>query len=77
VKVEGWVKDLQLLSNYVQDDPQAAYLAFTKGLCSRWTYFQRTTSSPSLPLRHGGLGLSNLRKLPRQNLITPFWSLLN
>jgi len=30
-KVEGWVKELQLLSKYVQDDPQAAYSAFTKG----------------------------------------------
>jgi len=40
-KVEAWVKDLQLLSNYAQHDPQAAYSAFTKELCSRWTYFQR------------------------------------
>jgi len=31
-----------LLSNYAQDDPQAAYSAFTKGLCSTWTHFQRT-----------------------------------
>jgi len=30
-KVEGWAKDLQLLSKYAQDDPQAAYSAFTKG----------------------------------------------
>jgi len=30
-KVEGWVKDIQLLSKYAQDDPQAAYSAFTKG----------------------------------------------
>jgi len=41
-KVEGWVKDLQSLSKYAQDDRQAAYSAFTKGLCSRWTHFQRT-----------------------------------
>ena len=40
-KVEGWVKNLELLSKYAQDDPQAAYSAFTKGLCSRWTHFQR------------------------------------
>jgi len=31
-KVEDWVKDLQLLSNYTQDHPQAAHSAFTKGL---------------------------------------------
>jgi len=36
------VKDLQLLSNYTQDDPQAAYSAFKKGFSSRWTLFQRT-----------------------------------
>ena len=29
-KVESWVKDLQSLSKYAQDDPQAAYSAFTK-----------------------------------------------
>jgi len=41
-KVEGCVKDLQSLSKYAQDDPQATYSAYTKGLCSRWTHFQRT-----------------------------------
>jgi len=30
-KVEDYVKHLQLLSNYAQDDPQATYSAFTKG----------------------------------------------
>jgi len=39
---------VQLLSNYAQDDPQAAlaYSAFIKtnykGLCSRWNHFQTT-----------------------------------
>jgi len=28
-KVEGWLIDLHLLSKYPQDDPQAAYSAFT------------------------------------------------
>jgi len=46
-KVEGWVKELQLQSNYAQDDPQAAYSAFTKGLCSRWILFQRTVPDTS------------------------------
>ena len=36
-KVEGWVKDLQSLSKQAQDDPQAAYSAFTKSVSSRWT----------------------------------------
>ena len=35
-------KRLQSLSKYAQDDPQVAYSAFTKGLSSRWTHFQRT-----------------------------------
>jgi len=30
-KVERWVKDLQSLSKYAQDDPQAVSSAFTKG----------------------------------------------
>jgi len=30
-KVESWVQDLQSLSKYAQDDPQAVYSAFTKG----------------------------------------------
>ena len=30
-KVESWVKDLQSLSKYAQDDPRAAYSAFIKG----------------------------------------------
>jgi len=93
-KVEGWVKDLELLSKYAQDDPQATYSAFTKGLCSRWTHIQRTVPDMSelfeplenairdqfisalvgrevseaerqiiaLPLRHGGLGLTDPRE---------------
>ena len=93
-KVEGWVKDLELLSKYAQDDPKATYSAFTKGLCSRWTHIQRTVPDMSelfeplenairdqfisalvgrevseaerqiiaLPLRHGGLGLTDPRE---------------
>ena len=45
--VEGWVKQLELLSKYTQDDPQAAYSAFTKGLCSRCTHFQTTVPDMS------------------------------
>jgi len=36
-----------LLSKYAQDDPQAAYSAFTKGLSSRWIHFQRTVPNAS------------------------------
>jgi len=93
-KVESWVKDIQSLSKHAQDDPQAAYSAFTKGVSSRWTLFQRTVPDASglfeplknairdqlilalvgravsdaerqilaLPLRHGGLGLTDPRE---------------
>jgi len=82
------------LSKYAQDDPQAECAAFTKGLSSRWTHFQRTVPDASelfeplenairdqlipgligrevsdaerqilaLPLRHGGLGLTDPRE---------------
>ena len=46
-KVESGVKDVQSLSKYAQDDPQATYSAFTKGLSSRWTHFQRTVPDAS------------------------------
>jgi len=29
-----------MFSIYAQDDPQAVYSAFTKGMCSRWTLFK-------------------------------------
>ena len=46
-KVQGWVKDLQSLLRYEQEDPQAAYSAFTKGISSRWTHFQRIVPDAS------------------------------
>jgi hypothetical protein len=74
-----------------KDEPQAVYTGFTKGLCHRWSYIQRTVSDIShcfeplekvireelipalvgrqisdherstfeLPVRYGGLGISN------------------
>ena len=46
-KVESWVKDLLSLSKYAQNDPQAAYSAFTKGLSSGRIHFQRTVPDAS------------------------------
>jgi len=43
-KVESWVKYLQSLSKYPQDDPQAAYSAYTKGLSSRWTLIPKNSA---------------------------------
>ena len=41
-KVNKWVKDLEKLSLFAADDPQSAFAAYTKGICHRWTYVQRT-----------------------------------
>ncbi len=43
-KVDGWVEDVKQLAEIAIDEPQAAYSAFVKGLCMRWTYIQRTVS---------------------------------
>lgn len=41
-KVKDWVADLEHLSHIATDEPQVALSAFTKGICHRWTYMQRT-----------------------------------
>ena len=41
-KVQGWVEDVKELANIAEEEPQIAYCAYTKGLCHRWKYFQRT-----------------------------------
>ena len=41
-KVEKWVHDIEQLSQIAQDEPQAVYASFTKAICHRWTYVQRT-----------------------------------
>ena len=41
-KVEKWVKDVEKLAMFAQDEPQAALTAFTKGVSCRWQYLQRT-----------------------------------
>ncbi len=47
LKVSKWVKDIEKLAEFAQQEPQAALCAFTKGLCHRWTYIQRTVSDIS------------------------------
>jgi len=67
-KVEDWIKDIQMLLNYAQDDPQAAYSAFTKGLSSRsrWTHFQRTVPDTNdFYLNH--------RKMPSEISLILLW----
>ena len=46
-KVSGWVDDVFQLTEIAKEEPQACYSAFTKGLCRRWTYIQRTISDIS------------------------------
>ena len=41
-KVRKWVQDVHQLSEIAKDEPQAAYCAYTKGLCHRWSFLQRT-----------------------------------
>jgi hypothetical protein len=41
-KVSKWVEDITELSKIAAEDPQAALSAYTKGICHRWTFIQRT-----------------------------------
>ena len=46
-KVDDWIRDLELLSEIAEIQPQVAFCAFVHGLYSRWTYFFRTSSIAS------------------------------
>eukprot|EP00794_Sanderia_malayensis_P006323 gene6323-7047_t len=46
-RVEKWVQDVEKLAEFAVEEPQAALSAFTKGLCHRWTYLQRTVPDTS------------------------------
>ena len=41
-KVSKWVQDVVELSKIAVEEPQAALSAYTKGICHRWTFIQRT-----------------------------------
>ena len=41
-KVEKWVKDVEKLAQFAEDEPQAAMAAYAKGVSCRWRYLQRT-----------------------------------
>ena len=41
-KVSKWIADIKELAKVAADDPQAALSAFTKCICHRWTFIQRT-----------------------------------
>ena len=41
-KIRKWVKDVEQLASIAKDEPQNAYTAFTKAICMRWSFLQRT-----------------------------------
>ena len=41
-QVDNWVSDIDQLSDVAKDEPQLAYAAFTKAICHRWCFIQRT-----------------------------------
>ena len=41
-KVELWLCFVVKLNDIATSHPHAAYIAFTHGLCNRWTYFLHT-----------------------------------
>ena len=99
-KIKKWIDDVSELSRIARDEPQLVYSSFTKAICHRWTYVQRTipdiehhfapleeairdqlipaligrTVSDlerrilALPVRHGGMGISDPTKSTQQYL---------
>ena len=43
-KVDKWVDDIKQLAKIGKDEPQLALTGYTKSLCKRWSYLQRTVS---------------------------------
>ena len=41
-KVSKWVEDVTAIANIANDEPQAALSAYTKSICHRWVFVQRT-----------------------------------
>ena len=46
-KVKCWIQDTEQLSAIANEEPQLALSAFTKALCMRWCFVQRTISNTS------------------------------
>ena len=41
-KVKNWIQDVEQLSSLANEEPQLAYSAYTKAMCMRWCFLQRT-----------------------------------
>ena len=46
-KVSKWVEDVTALADIANDEPQAALSAYTKSICHRWVFVQRTINNIS------------------------------
>jgi hypothetical protein len=46
-KVSSWIQDVEQLAKLAIDEPQLAYTAYTKALCMRWCFLQRTIPNTS------------------------------
>ena len=46
-KIAKWVQDVEQLSDIARNEPQLALTAYTKALCMRWSFMQRTISDIS------------------------------
>ncbi len=46
-KVEKWITDIEELAEIAVEEPQAALSAYTKAMCHRWTFIQRTVPNIS------------------------------
>ena len=46
-KVQKWCQDVKQLSSIATEEPQAALTAYTKSICHRWTFVQRTIQGVS------------------------------
>ena len=41
-KIKNWIQDVEELSVLAVEEPQVALSSYTKGICHRWTFIQRT-----------------------------------
>ena len=41
-KIMKWIEDIDHLAKIAEDEPQLAYAAYTKAICMRWCFLQRT-----------------------------------
>ena len=44
-KVDKWLREMESLAEFSKSQPHAAYIAFTKGFKSKFTYYLRTIES--------------------------------